>query len=62
MSRTSLLRSAQKGRNEIAGNTQSIHKFEGFQLIEARRVIWPGFELELNFEEEVDEFITCFTI
>lgn len=58
MSKWALLKSAILGRSdiEVDNRVASIHRFEGFEVVERRKIIWNGFQLVLNIDSEGTSF------
>lgn len=65
MSKWKLLKSAITGKPDINTDTDdvSIHRFKGFEVVSKRKVIWKGFNLQINMKpvetDGVSEQCSC---
>ena len=58
MSKWALLKSAILRRSdlEVDNRVASIHRFEGFEVVKTRKIIWNGFQLEVDINSEEKPF------
>lgn len=53
-SRWSLLRSSMSG-NTVKNNDISIHRFKGFNVMEQKKILWKGFEIDFIYSKNNDK-------